>query len=457
MKNSSTTAVIDAQGEAPELDETTTQPGDRPVGEPGEPGTAATEAPDAEPDGQAAHVDAIDAAGAELVATATAPARDVAHYDPDAGTITIATGIPNHFLTFTRGQRVLNEEQMHLLSPLGIEAGWDPAQVAVFLMQARARDLNPWAKEAYLLLLGGKYVNHTGIGGFRRLAEETGLYAGKIGPQWCGPDGQWLDVWLKRDEAPYAARCGILRKDRETPDWAVAYYDEYAPLIDETVWNDQQRRKVKTGKRVYAAKWKLGKDGGSANLMIAKCAEAAAFRAAFPKKFGGFYESAETDRMRAEAFETDKPEQTPAATEAAARRKAAYQAAHQDAEQATAAAETRPMFEQLGYGDVVAKALLLAELQEHGVIVGKTREEMTARWSAARGGAPITAWPLGDVAKFMLGVREIVAQHLRALARDDEAAALLQAPPVGPVTVVFGRRAVVIDEDTADAPAGDEA
>src|SRR6185312_5619364 len=347
-------------------------------------------------------VDAIDAAGAELVATGTA--RDVAHYDSDAGAITIATGIPGHYLTFTRGQRVLDEEQMHLLAPLGIKPGWDPAQVAVFLMQARARDLNPWAKEAYLLLLGGNYVHHTGIGGFRRLAEETGLYGGKIGPQWCGTDGVWQDVWLKRDEAPYAARCGIIRTDRETPELFVAYYDEYAPIIDEEVWSDQQHRKVKTGRRVPAAKWKIGVEGGSANLMIAKCAEAAAIRAAFPKQFGGWYESAETERMRVDTFADDKPTETPATAEAAARRRAAFQAAQQEAEQGTAQANTRPMFNHLGYSDVVAKALLLAELQEHGVIVGKTRDEMTARWSAARNGAPISQWPLGDVAKFMLGV-----------------------------------------------------
>jgi phage recombination protein Bet len=78
-------------------------------------------------------------------------------------------------------------------------------------------------------------------------------------------------------------------------DWrkiaGVAYWDEFAPVEDEWAWNEQQRKRTRTGKKALGSTWaKMGR------LMIAKCAEAQALRKGWPEDLGGLYENAETDR-----------------------------------------------------------------------------------------------------------------------------------------------------------------
>jgi hypothetical protein len=66
----------------------------------------------------------------------------------------------------------------------------------------------------------------TSINGYRLIAERTGIYAGRIGPYWCGADGVWTDVWLKSDP-PVAARVGVKRTDWSETLWATVRYDAF--------------------------------------------------------------------------------------------------------------------------------------------------------------------------------------------------------------------------------------
>lgn len=139
-------------------------------------------------------------------------------------------------------------------------------ELAFFLSYAQARGLNPFEGE----VVGVSRWNskekretmtiQTTVRGERTLAERTGLYGGQDPPQWCGADGNWLEVWLD-ERPPAAARVAVYRKDWERPAVGIARYSSYVQV-------NKDRQPV--------GLWRTAPD-----LMLAKCAEAAALRKAF--------------------------------------------------------------------------------------------------------------------------------------------------------------------------------
>jgi phage recombination protein Bet len=188
-------------------------------------------------------------------------------------------------LALTPEQHDWTPEQQAALEQLGIAEAPRGDQL-VFLHVCQRTGLDPFKRQIYMIGrydrdLGRKrWTIQTAIDGFRVIAERGGNYLGPVDPQWCGTDGQWVDVWVA-SEPPVAARAGVRRRGWDEPVWAVAIFKEFAQY---------------TSGGGLAAMW--GAKGMPAH-MIAKCAEALALRKAFPDDLAGLLipeEAARADR-----------------------------------------------------------------------------------------------------------------------------------------------------------------
>src|SRR3954467_6544636 len=100
-------------------------------------------------------------------------------------------------------------------------------ELQLFLYQAQRTGLDPLARQIYVLKdKSGRVSFMTSIDGQRLVAQRTEQYEGKVGPQWCGVDGVWKDVWLKNDP-PAAARVGVYRSGFKEAVYGVATWKSY--------------------------------------------------------------------------------------------------------------------------------------------------------------------------------------------------------------------------------------
>jgi phage recombination protein Bet len=177
-----------------------------------------------------------------------------------------------------------------------IGKGLTPSEFGLFLMVAHRTGLDPFARQIYAIKRKAKQPDgsykevmtlQTGIDGFRSIGARSKLFAGMEGPFWCGKDGIWRDIWTE-DGNPFAAKVGVYLKGSNHPVWGIAKWREYCQ-------NDDKGNPIKF--------WKSMPDN-----QIAKCAEAQAWRKAFPYEMGAL--KAEEEITREEAADDSPHMQT---------------------------------------------------------------------------------------------------------------------------------------------------
>jgi phage recombination protein Bet len=172
----------------------------------------------------------------------------------------------------------LSDEKLDLIRRT-IAPDLDPDELLLFAEVCKRQGLDPFRRQIYASKVQGRMVIMTSIDGFRIEAERTGNYRGQVGPEWCGPDGQWVDIWLA-DDQPAAARVGILRSGWPEPLWGKANWKAF---------------------NKGTGQWPT-----MGPHMLAKCAEALGLRKAFPDALGGLYIREELDQAQPDR-ETQPP------------------------------------------------------------------------------------------------------------------------------------------------------
>lgn len=190
-------------------------------------------------------------------------------------------------LTITGEQAAFTDEQAKALQHIGVENA-STGDLKVFFHVCQRTGLDPFARQIYMISRQvsergpdgnwtkvTKQTIQTGIDGFRligrRAADRAGHKVSVSAPEWAAQDG-WKGLWAGDWGTPLAARVTITR-DGE-PFTAVALFDEY-----------KQTKRDGT----LTQMWSQRPAG-----QIAKCAEALAWRMAFPQDLSGIYTDDET-------------------------------------------------------------------------------------------------------------------------------------------------------------------
>jgi phage recombination protein Bet len=191
-------------------------------------------------------------------------------------------GLKMNQLTTTLGsqlqnfQKDLSEQQLQVLKSTLCKDASD-VEMQLFSQICKRTGLDPFARQIYMVKRQGQVTFQTSIDGFRIIAERSGVYAGQEDVVYFDREGNKYEIWTK-EEPPYAARAGVIKKGFTHPIRAIAIYHEYKPAQGDFMWKKMP------------------------SLMIGKCAEALALRKAFSNDLSGIY----TNDEMAQASNLDK-------------------------------------------------------------------------------------------------------------------------------------------------------
>lgn len=205
----------------------------------------------------------------------------------------MATQTPSTDLAISSEQSTFTEKQLAGLRQLGIDDASE-GDIDLFFHRCRVTGLDPFSKQIYMIGRRTKikewdeaerkqvekwvmkYTIQTGIDGYRlngaRAIRKRGDEVAIGSPMWRGIDTGWDDVWLDANRPPAAARFTITVNGNEFT--ATAMYAEYVQTISFT-----ENGKTVTKPNSMWAKMPANQ--------LAKCAEAACWRKAYPDDFSG--------------------------------------------------------------------------------------------------------------------------------------------------------------------------
>jgi phage recombination protein Bet len=147
-------------------------------------------------------------------------------------------------------------------------------ELQLFAMVCQAGHWDPFAKEIYAVKRKGRVTFQTGIDGYRSKAEDTHEYDHSDEPVYAPAD--WDDGKPGAHPATATVKVYRWRNGHLVSQSATARWDSYYPGDDQ------------------GFQWRKMPD-----VMLAKCAEALAFRKLFPRTFEGVYVDAEMDQATA--------------------------------------------------------------------------------------------------------------------------------------------------------------
>lgn len=217
------------------------------------------------------------------------------------------------------------DRQVAGLKQIGLD-GAGQGDLLVFFHVCQRTGLDPFARQIHMVSRNAKDENdrwvkrwtiQTGIDGFRLIADRADRRDGTMREYedtlWADAEGNWSDVWTKAS-APTAAKVTVTRHGKRFS--GTVLYREYV-----------QTKRNGDPTSMWARM--------PAN-QLAKCAEAAALRKAYPQDLSGVYtddemgqadnhqQSARQPSGLAAALAEDKPAEPDAETELAEHAEAAY-------------------------------------------------------------------------------------------------------------------------------------
>lgn len=182
-----------------------------------------------------------------------------------------------------------------------VAADCNSAEFDLFIEVAKRVGLDPFRRQIYAVVYNKdnadkrKLAIITGIDGFRAVAARSGQYR----PAEREAEITYDETLKDPATNPLGIEKAVVTIYKYGPDreWhpviGVAYWQEFAPIVEEWAYNEEERKRRPTGKFALPdnSNWrKMGR------VMIAKCATAQACRAGWPEDLSGVYAPEEMER-----------------------------------------------------------------------------------------------------------------------------------------------------------------